>query len=318
MKKTSLAVAAAVLSLGAGAAELQAGKDTKFEVNVDVGVYHLSKKNTGVSEKEFKGAGLNQIEIKAAHKLPNGVTLLGEIEVDYDPIVDNNPVITDDMRIGFSSPSFGRLTFGQFDSFLEDNVMEVLGIGHGDTAGFMTEPASANRGRQIQYQHKIGDLSFAVDFSFSNNATKNDEKIGTAIGLSYKLGDLTLAAGTSDRAKYSNTNNANTVNTHKSSNGIALTYKLGNAKLMGLLASQKSTAGVKTDYTGAAVSYAMGAFDVGLSMQQRKAGNTKFNEMAMGVGYTVFKGMQVYLDMNRLDKPNKQDDSVEMGIKYSF
>jgi hypothetical protein len=316
MNKTSLAIAATVLSLGAGAAELQAGKDTKFEVNVDVGAYHLSKKsNTGLSQKEFLGKGLNQIEIKAAHKLANGVTLLGEIEVDYDPIVDNNAVITDDMRIGFSSPNFGRLTFGQFDSFLEDNVMEVLGIGHGDSAGFVTEPASALKGRQAQYNHKIGDLSFAVDVSFANNVAKNDPGNGLAFTVSYKLGDLTLAAGTSDLAEYSTTGAPNAV---KSANGLALTYKLGNAKLLGLLASQKSTAGVKTDYTGAGVTYAMGAFDVGFAMQQRKVGTTKFNEMAMGVGYTVFKGMQVYLDMNRLDKTNKQDDSMEIGIKYSF
>lgn len=316
LKKTATALAVSLLALGAHSAELAAGKDTKFEVNVDLGVYHLSKKsNAGLTQKEFMGKGLNQIEIKATHKLANGVTLLGEIEVDYDPIIDNQNVITDDVRLGFSTPTFGRLVFGQFDSFLEDNVMEVLGVGHGDAAGFLTEPASANKGRQVQYSHKVGDLSFALDLSFSNNAAKNNPDNGLAFGVSYKLGDLTVAAGASNVAKYKSDSSVNTV---KSAQGLALTYKLGNAKLLGLLASEKSTGNVKTTFTGAGVTYALGDFDLGFAAQQRKEGAVKFNEWTAGVGYTVFKGMQVYLDMNRLDKANKAGDSVEMGLKYSF
>jgi len=317
LKKTATALAVSLLALGAHSAELSAGKDTKFEVNVDVGAYYLSKKNSsGVSEDEFLGKGLNQVEIKASHKLANGTTLFGEIEIDYDPIGDNGKIETDDVRLGFSNPAWGRFSLGQFDSFLEDNVMEVLQIHRGDAAG-MSEPASDNDGRKIQYSHKIGNLSFAADLTFSSDSTKTDSDNGFSLATVYQMGDLTLSAGHSEITKFKSDTYA--ANSFESSTGLTATYKLGNAKLLGLYATQKTPKGVKTDFTGVGITYAMGDLNLGFATQQVKEDlKAKRNEWVASVGYNLYKGMEIYLDLNGLDKAKDEGNVVELGIKYSF
>lgn len=319
MLKHSL-ITAAILTLcaGASAAELQAGSNTKFEVNVDVGAYYLSTDNgSGQNTGEFKGKGMNQVEIKATHQLPNGVSVFGEIEVDYDPITDNGDLKTDDVRLGFAGP-MGRVSIGQFDSFYEDNVAEALGIGHGDTAGFMTEPSSSNDGRHLQYSHKLGDFTVAADYTMSNDATKLKSSGGLAVAGAYKMGDLTLTAGYSRIAEYKSDTLA--VNSDKTSTGLSARYQMGPVKLSGLYAvTQARATSLKTRYVGAAVVYTVGDLDLGLSMQRVSPDQAASrNEWAVGVGYNLYKGMQVYLDMNRLDQPNHKDNSIEVGLKYSF
>lgn len=321
LKKTAMALAISMLAIGAHSAEISAGKDTKFEVNVDVGAYYLSnKEKDGTSTNEFLGKGLNQVEIKASHKLVNDITVFGEIEVDYDPITDNAALSTDDVRLGFSSPAWGRVSVGQFDSFYEDNVLEILGVGRGEN-GFVTEASAGNDGRKIQYSHKIGDLSFAADVSFTKkNAAFDDADNGFAFGASYKLGDLMLSAGFSDLNKYkSDFPTGKEANSAKSSMGLGASYKIGNVKLMGLLASEKAASdNEKTTYMGAGVAYAMGDLNLGLAVQQRKEGSDKFNEWSAGIGYTIFKGMETYIDLRGLNKPKNEGDLVEVGLRYSF
>ena len=326
LKKTATALAVSLLALGAHSAELSAGKDTKFEVNVDVGAYYVNKKDkNGLTEKEFLGKGLNQVEIKASHKLANGTSVFGEIEIDYDPIGDNGTIVTDDVRLGFSNPAWGRFSVGQFDSFLEDNVMEVLAVHRGEWAG-LTEPASDNDGRKIQYSHKIGDLAFAADVTFSTNGNnKSDSDNGVSLAASYQLGNLTLAAGHSEINRFKSNLDASksedyTANKVKSSTGLAAIYKIGNAKLMGLYATQKApTTNLKTDFTGAGFTYAMGDVNLGFSTQQVKEDTkAKRNEWQASVGYNLYKGMEIYLDLNGLDKAKDEGNAVEFGIKYSF
>lgn len=319
MKKSMSVIALAVLAATAQAGELSAGKDTKFEVNVELGAYHLSKKDSsGVAGKDFLGKGMNQVEIKASHKLNSDVTVFGEIEVDYDPIVDNNAVKTDDVKLGFAHKDLGTFMVGQFDSFYEDNVVEALGIGHGDTGGFMTEPASSNDGKHVQYLKKVGNLTLAVDGTFSKSGANTDT--GMAVTAMYKLSDqLSLTAGYSDIAKYKTDDSTVGNNADKKSLGMAVVYKFGDSKLTGMHAQTTSTTDVKTKYTGVAFTHKMGAFDVGVSAQQVKEGTAASrNEFGLGFGYEVYKNMTAYLDISRLDKTNKKDDAVEIGVKYAF
>ena len=316
MNKTAIALATALVAFGAQASELAAEKDKKFEVNVDVGAYMLSKKDAaGTAQSEFLGKGINQIEIKATHNIGDGVSVFGEIEVDYDPIVDNGAVVTDDVRVGIASKDWGRFTMGQFDSYFEDNVMEVLSVGHGEN-GFLTEPASSNDGRAMQYMNKIGDFTFALDARFSNNVAKDDPSNTLAIAASYQIGDLTLSAGTSNVPKYKS--DTSLPNTAKYASGLAATYKAGNFKFLGLIATEESVTKVTTDYSGVGFIYTAGQFDFGVALQQRKEGSSSFSEWAAGVGYTPYKNMQVYLDLNGLGKPNGAGDVVAAGIKYTF
>lgn len=322
LNKSAVAVAVAILALNVQAGELVSDKDVKFEVNVDVATYYVNKKNAAGREIiEVLGKGQNQIEIKATKTINDDVSIFGEIEVDYDPVVDNSAFTSDDTRVGIASKKIGRFSAGQFDSFMEDNVMEVLGVGHGEN-GFMTEPASANKGRHLQYSHKLGDLSFAVDYTSAIGPTANPENSnGFAFAAAYKIGALTLAGGWSEIAKYKadSSKTQGELNTDKSALGLAVTYQFGNLALKGLVADVESTAKTKTSYTGVALNYVMGELDFGLSMQKVKPENLNGrDEWSAGVGYTPFKNMQLYLDFAGLAKANGEGDVVEMGLKYAF
>lgn len=320
--KSIVALAASLCALSAQSSELATDKDVKFEINVDVAAYYVSQKNAaGRAIDELKGKGLNQVEIKATKSIDSDISIFGEIEVDYDPVVDNAAFTSDDMRVGIASKQYGRFSAGQFDSFVEDNVMEVLGVSHGENA-VMSEPASANKGRHLQYSHKLGDLSFAVDYTSAIGPAANPENSnGFALGASYKLGDLTLALGWSELAKYK-TDSSKTqgeLNTDKSVLGLAASYQLGSVVLKGLHAEVEGVNKLKTRYTGAAISYTLGNVDFGVSMQSVMPENAnRRDEWAAGVGYTPFKNMQIYLDYAGLAKANGEGDAVELGVKYTF
>ncbi len=322
LKKSVVAIAVATVAMGAQAGELATDKDVKFEVNVDVGTYYVGKRNSAGREvSEVLGKGLNQVEIKATKTINEDVSIFGEIEVDYDPVVDNSAFTSDDTRVGIARKKFGRFSAGQFDSYIEDNVMEVLGVGHGEN-GFMSEPASANKGRHLQYSHKLGDVTFAVDYTSAVGPSANPENSnGFALAASYKIGDLTLAGGWSELAKYKadSSKTQGELNTDRYATGFAATYQLGSVAVKGLFAEVESTAKIKTSYTGFAVTYVMGEFDFGVSMQRVKPENTNGrDEWSAGVGYTPFKNMQFYVDFAGLAKANGEGDVAEVGLKYTF
>lgn len=319
-KKTGIAVALAVLAAPSFAAEFAVGTDTKFEVNVDVAAYYQTIKDAKgeTSQANLIGAGLNQIEIKATRTINDDISIFGEIEVDYDPIVDNNPVQTDDTRFGIASKKFGRFTVGQFDSYFEDNIIEALGVSHGDKA-FVTEPASSNDGRHLQYSHKIGDLAFAVDLTANNNAAANDGNHGAAIAATYVLGDFSVGLGYSDVAKYKSDTLA--ANTAKNVSGLTASYKFGNTKVIGLVVAETATdvlKNAKTNYTGFAVTHVMGEFDVGVAFQNRETTTKTYNEWSVGLGYTPFKNMTFFLDVCGLNDVKDKGDVMEIGAKYTF
>ncbi|RFO97109.1 hypothetical protein DIC66_08150 [Rhodoferax lacus] len=320
-KKSSIALALVALAAPSFAAEFAVGTDTKFEVNVDVAAYYQTIKDAKgeTSQPSLIGKGLNQIEIKATRIINDDISIFGEIEVDYDPIVDNNPVQTDDTRFGIASKKFGRFTVGQFDTYFEDNVIEALGVAHGDKA-FVTEPASSNDGRHLQYLNTIGDLTFAVDLTANNNAAANDGNHGAAISGMYKLGDLSIGLGYSEVAKYIS-DSPYTANTAKNVTGLTAAYKFGNTKVIGLAVSETATdvlKNVKTNYTGVAVTHVMGEFDIGAAFQNRETSTKTYGEWSVGLGYTPFKNMTFFLDLCGLNDTNNKGDVMEIGAKYTF
>jgi hypothetical protein len=324
-KKSAILLAVSSLAMAAQADVLSAGKDTKFEVNVDVGAFYTTIDNGSAAKtKDFKGASLNQIEIKASHKVSDEISVFGEIEVDYDPITDNGTLSTDDMRIGLASKSFGRISAGQFDNFFEDNVLESLIINRGDKAAVAELSAGAQKGRTVQYTHKLGDLSFGLDYSFTRNqATAGDAATdlsnSTAVTLAYKLGDLTLAAGMANFGDYTDKGVTQTVD---STTGFSLNYAFGATKLAGLYAVTEDTAaagGKKTKHTGAAITTTVGQFGAGLAYQVvDKDGADKRNEMSVSLGYKPYKGFELFLDLSKLDDVKGKGDRMEVGAKYSF
>lgn len=318
MKKSALFLAiSAAVAAPAFAAEFQVNKDTKFQINVDVGAYQESVKNKdGVAEKAFTGKGLNQVEIKATHNVSSDVSLFGEVEFDYEPIGDNGDLKTDDTRLGINSKSMGRFSIGQFDSYFEDNVLEALATGHGEHA-YLSEAKSDNDGRRLQWIKPLGPLTLAVEASRSTNSDDKTET-GTGFGVTgvYKSGPMTLAFGTANINEFSSSGSANSAD---KTTAASIKYGMGAVTLMGLVAKQDNVSGSKVDIMGAGFKYKVGAFDMGVAMQNfEETGKDKRTELTLGAGYKPFKNMTVYFDISKMDKTNDEDDAVELGLKYKF
>ena len=318
-QKTAIALSLVAVAASAQAAEFNIGKETNFQVNVDVGAYHESiKTSDGKSAKQFTGKGLNQVEIKGTHTVGNGLKVFGEVEIDFDPIKDNDTVKTDDTKFGVDSKAFGKLTIGQFDSYFEDNVAEALGAGHGENA-YVSEAATGHDGRHVQYIKKFGDLSIAYDLTFgtsSADATKSGT--GSALTLAYKMGDLSFALGSDKPAKYDTTGAAVTAD---GTTGLTATYNLNKElALTALYAKAKKNDNTHTKYPGFKVGYELGAFDFALATQKVKpSGSAKATtETTFGVGYQVYKDMTVYLDMGKFGADKGEGDVTEIGLTYSF
>ena len=316
LKQTALALAAAAAVGVAHAETFKINDKTTFEVNVDVGAYYASVKNAdGKSETQIAGKGMNQVEIKADHKMADGVKVFGEVEIDYDPIKDNDTVLTDDVKVGLSG-GFGKIMAGQFDSFAEDNVFEALGVGHGEYA-FVSEPASGNDARHIQYSNSFGNLKLGLDLTHkAGDADATSSKTGMALGMTYKWSDLTLGFAYDKITGFDTKGKAAK---DKSTTGVSAKYKLGEATLLGLIAQTAPVGGGdKTKYAGFGVSYDIGAVNVGFAYQQVKTGADKVNETSLGVSYEIYKNMSLYADMLKTGADKGEGDALEIGIAYSF
>jgi predicted porin len=323
MKKSALFLAmSAAVAAPAFAAEFQVNKDTKFQVNVEIGAYQESVKDaSGNSLKTFTGKGINQIEIKADHVVNADITVFGEIEVDYDPIGDNGALATDDTRFGINSKSMGRFSIGQFDSYFEDNVIEALGFARGEH-GSLTEAASGNDGRRVQWVKSLGAVTFGVDLSLANSTDKKESNNALGFTAVYKVGSLTLAAGHTQINKYQSSAvpaDDGKLATADSTTAGTVSYKLGDLTLVGLVAKQDNINKSTVDIMGAGLKYKMGAFDMGVAAQTYElSGAAKRTETIFGVGYTPFKNMTVYMDMKKLDDVKNKGDVTEIGMKYAF
>jgi hypothetical protein len=317
LKKISLPLVALTAVAGVAQAEtFKISDNTSFGVNVDLGAYYASVKNSsGKAENQIAGKGLNQVKFEGSSKLAGGTKVFGKVEIDFDPVKDNDGVKTDDIKIGVAG-SFGQIQIGQFDSYAEDKVFEALGVGHGEY-GFVTEAKSGNDGRHLQYTNKMGPLSFGLDLTHiasASDATKSST--GTAVALIYKLDQLTIGYAHDKISAYDSDGAAASA---KSTDGLSVNYKLGDAELVGFVGKTKPVSGSdSTNYSGVAAKYKMGAVDFGLAFQKVKTGSTSTNETSFGVGYEAYKDMTIYADMVKKGLSSKKGDAIEVGVIYSF
>ena len=327
-KKTVMAAAiAAVVSAPAMAAEWKMNDgDTKFAVNVELGAYYLDLDNGAGNRQNLSGDGVNQLEFKGSHKINDTVTVFGEVEVDFDPVEDNGSVQTDDTKIGFKHKNFGQLMIGQFDSYYEDNVAELLDISAGENTA-VSELGTDVDEDHIQYKNSMGDLTFALDLTYQGNdddddndsANTTDSDWGSSVTLVYKLGDLKLLAGMENVNSYDKDGALNTGADIDQSWGVGASYKMGNADLYLLMANTEAVNGAETDYQGVGIEYGIGATTLQAAIQNVDAdGSAKRTEWNIGASYEMFKDMNVYAAMVEMDKSDGEGDAMEVGFTYEF
>ena len=314
-KKTLAAVAVGMLALGAQAAEFTSG-DVAFQVNLDAQAEVLQTKAASSDSMTFNGAG--QFQLKATKKVNDDLSVFGQLELDFDSVVDDAPALSDDTKIGLSSKSFGSIQFGQYDSYMEDNIAEALGYFNPANADIKVSEASiGGRGRQIQYMRKVGDFTGVLAMSSSNalSATGNISW-GNSVVLGYQSGPLRAYIGTSMRP--SHVSHTFALDTTKSNLGASVYYTFGPTTVSALSMTTTSTANVDTKRNGLAVYHVMGDFDMAAAVQQKTVGTTSTSEYTLHGGYTVTKGTKFYVGVLNLGATNGVGDLIAVGYTTSF
>ncbi len=323
-KKTLAAVAVGMVVFGAQAAEFTAADGTVFQVNFEVLAENVDTVSTaGAMTSTFKGDG--QIQLKATKKVSDDLSVFGQIETDFDPVVDNAAPAADDMKIGIASKLYGTLTIGQFDTYMEDNIAEAIGYwGHAKADAGVVEATVGNDGRQVQYTHKMGDFVGALSFSQSNQISNaGAQSQGSAYVLGYVANGFKVFVGQSNLPRYSSDKFEETK--VKASTGASIYYTFGNTTVSAnAIRNETSWTTTKyTDYTGVGVSHVMGPWDFGFAYQavntdSNLATGTNVGQWGLGVGYTIVKGTTMYLNMNRLGADKGAADVMAIGIKAAF
>ena len=323
MFKKSLAAAAAAVGMvvfGAQAAEFTAADGTVFQVNFAAQAEMKETKQTTGAVSTITGDG--QFQMKASKKVNDDLSVFGQLEVDFDPVVDNATPAGDDAIIGLSSKAFGTFQAGQFDSYMEDNIAEALSYWNDAAADVkVTELGVTNDGRSIQYVGKFGDFTGVVGFQSSNGGSATGEtSTGTSFVLGYQANGIKVTVGQSFSPKYKSDTFAAT--NLKSATGGAISYTFGTTTVSALTLKQTSSTDYDTTVSGLGVHHIMGDFDFGLAMQKKtvnaSSGTTDTNEWALQGAYTVTKGTKFYANMLGLGATGGAGDLMTVGLKTSF
>jgi len=333
MKKTAIALGIAALACGAQAAEVFKNADTSVEVNVDMQFYNVNvtESDTASADNYFQGIG-TQLQLKTSKMINADLTVFGQFETDPNPVGDNATLLTDDMKFGIKSKSMGTIQFGQFDSYMEDNLMEIATSFFVQGYGGITEPTAMMDHRHVMYSHSIGDFAFGFDYTQTPNAVSaaTDSQPGFAYTVSYKLGDLRVVAGASTISRYSSSYGTNS---SKAATGFGASYALttgaGLTKFALLTATNKSYStteaydGLDTKYNMFSVNHTLGQWNVGVVSSVKDtpaaaADATSYNEIGYQVVYDLGKGAKFYVSSFNMGLPTSVGNNTEIGFLMAF
>jgi predicted porin len=335
MKKTAIALGIASMAFGAQAIEVFKNADTAIEVNVDMQFYNLNitESATASADNYFQGIG-TQLQLKTSKMIDADLTVFGQFETDPDPVGDNATLLTDDMKFGIKSKSMGTIQFGQFDSYMEDNLMEIATSFFIQGYGGISEPTAMMDHRHVMYSHNIGDFAIGLDYTQTPNAASaaTDSQPGFAYTASYKLGDLRVVAGASTISRYTSSYGTNA---NKEAKGIGASYSLttgaGLTKFALLSATNTSYStttaydGLDTKYNMFSVNHTYGQWNVGVisSVKDTPAlsastSATSYNEVGYQVVYDLGKGAKFYAASFNMGLPTSVGNNFEIGFVTSF
>jgi len=352
MKKTAIALGIAALACGVQAAEVFKNADTSIELNLDLQFYNFNVVDTANAQARnyLLGRG-SQLQIKASKMIDADLTVFGQWETDPDPVGDNATLLTDDMKFGLKSKTWGTIQVGQFDTYMEDELAEITGafiVTQGTSAyGLSTEFTAGNDGRHIMYSNKIGDFAFGLDFTQSTNAASGsssgatDGSNGFAYTASYTIGNLKLVAGASTIARQSSdtfavaSTTAMNLSAYREAKGFGFSYildsELGKTRIAGLTAtnlSYSATAAydnLTTTYNNFSINHSFGPWQVGYIGGVREApavsssvAAATYNENAVQVVYDLGKGARLYAASANLGSATGLGNSTEVGFLMSF
>jgi len=313
MKKSLIASAVAILATSPAMA-------AEVSVHADIGAYYVSTTDAnGDDNGDMSGKGMNQIEVKAKHKAANGMSVFGELEIDFDPVKNDGAVKTDDIKVGFKG-DFGKFQVGQFDTKFEDKISEALQLKFGEYAE-LSEVKKDNDEQHAQFSTKISDaMNVTVDVTYVgedsgfNNGVTAGSDIGYSLTTEMKLGSSKVYLGYTKMNEFEKDGDFD-VNSYDNSWGISTKTKLSDdTTLRALYAVSEKDSGVEVDYKGLAIEHAMGDVDLALAVQD-KDGTTEWHT---GAQYNFDKEFAIYAEMAKFGDTNDEGDVFETGLKYQF
>jgi hypothetical protein len=283
-----------------------------------------------------------QVQFKASKIINEDLTVFGQIEFDPDPVTDNNTVLTDDMKFGLTSKTWGTVQMGQFDTYMEDELMEIANyfqVGGGLVQNIITEPSAGNDGRHLLWKHKFGGFGIGIDFTSSVNnlgvttsTQATDGSNGLATTVSYTLGDLKVVYGSATIARWK-TDTTGT-NSSKAAQGFGASYSLttdaGLTKFAVLSATNTSYNasatydGLDTKYNMFSIVHNYGQWQFGVISSVRDAAMTSsvaattYNETGVQVVYDLGKGAKLYALNSNYGYSTGLYNQTEVGFVMSF
>jgi hypothetical protein len=338
MKKTAIALGIASMAFGAQAAEWMVTPDHKFEANVDVGAcYSNTKGSTGQVTTTLYGCSNNQLQLRSIKTLDNGVKIIGQFEIDGDPVLDNSTMKSDDMRVGVDVPVWGKLVVGQFDHFMEDNVAEALGFWGMGGSAYVDEPLMFVKGSEVkgsvkskavEYYNKYENFELALSLNAGYaDTTLVNPMYGLATTVGYKLGNLQMYLGSVTLpAYYSSTETATSgaityyrTGLYTNGSGFTANYTMGDTKVAGLIYTVQTLAGAMYNMGGFSVEQKVDDWKLGFAMQNVNYGGTdQYTQFAVGANYTFVKNARAYIEASSLGASSGANDVLEIGMKYTF
>jgi outer membrane protein OmpU len=177
----------------------------------------------------------------------------------------------------FVSGAFGRLAMGEINNAHQLATGQVGGVGYLGTATYSDVTYMPKVGTALHYSYSIDGLTLHVT---SQQLQASGTSNTTAIGVAYKIGDITVAAGTAERG----TARQNSFSVRGSFDGLsaALVYLDNNTAQNTTVASQ----------TAFSLGYKMDALTVtAFSRQTNNRGTVRnTNTNGFGVGYSLGGG----------------------------
>lgn len=313
MKKSLLAAAIAAITVTPVMA-------AEISVHADIGAYYVSTTDAnGDDNGDLSGKGMNQIELKAKHKAANGMSVFGELEIDFDPVKNDGAVKTDDIKIGFKG-DFGKFTVGQFDTKFEDKISEALQLKFGEYAE-LSEVKKDNDEQHFQFETKVSDnlkVTFDGTYVGKDSGFNGGETAGSDLGYSIttemKAGSSKIYLGYTKMNEFEKDGDFQT-NSYDNSMGVALKTKLSDqTTLRALYAVSEKDNGDEVDYKGLGLEHSMGDVDFAIAMQD-KDGTTEWHT---GAQYNFDKEFAIYAEMAKFGATNDEGDVFETGLKYQF
>ena len=340
MKKTAIALGIAALGFGAQAAEVFKNADTAVEINLDLQFSNLNIVDTANAQARnyLNGAG-TQVQFKVSKIINEDLTVFGQLEYDPDPVTDHATVVTDDMKFGIKSKTLGTIQMGQFDTYMEDELMEIANyfqVAGGLVANIITEPTAGNDGRHLMWKHQIGGFGIGLDFTSGVNTGAStlatDGSNGFATTVSYTLGDLKVVYGSSTIARYKA--GSTSTNSSKAAQGFGASYSMttnaGVTKFAFLSATNTSYSataaydGLDTKYNMASIVHDYGPWRFGVINSVRDAAMTSsaaattYNEVGTMVSYDIGKGAKLYVQNSNYGYSSGLYNQTEVGFVMSF